>query len=271
MEKQKQKGILPLVLATALLLAFPLLSATTTLVSPAANGNYTGTMLVNCTTDLANTMNASIIYNTGGANTTLTTIANTSTGQTVFNSSAVSISGLTDGLSYNFFCRVTNETSSQENSTVNTGITIDNTAPTCSFTYPYSTVASPGTEPLSWTSADALSLNNTNVTVTGPTGFTTLSYTTASATDTNVGSLTLTGTYTATITAYDRPGNTCTKTVTWTVYNPGYSSSGSSGSSSSGSPGFSIGGGNSTHPSTTTIIIVAVVIVGLVFLFKKKK
>lgn len=110
-------------------LVIPMVSAATTLVAPIDNSNHTGTIaLVNCTTDVANALTAAIWYNaTGVSDAILTTVANTSTGQTVFSEASVDVSSLTDVADYDFWCAVVGDSS--ENSTVKSSITVDNTDP----------------------------------------------------------------------------------------------------------------------------------------------
>lgn len=116
----------------ALIVSLNFVSAATSLLSPAINGNYTTSINFTCTTDVTNAMNATLMYNpTGGqANTSLVTVANTSVGQTLFTNASVPVSTLADIRTYNFSCQVINQTTNWvENSSGLTEITIDNTAP----------------------------------------------------------------------------------------------------------------------------------------------
>jgi hypothetical protein len=110
----------------------PLLSATTTINVPVTNGNYSTTLNLNVTTDLADTLNVTCYYNASGgtATTLLTAIANTSVSQTAF-TKAVTISSLTDSATYNISCIATDGASPETDS--NTGITFDSTDPVVSL------------------------------------------------------------------------------------------------------------------------------------------
>jgi len=91
-----------------------LVYATATLNSPVTGGNYSSTMNFTCTASIANALNATLYYNASGGriilgvSPNLTTITNTSASQTVFTSSAISVSALTEANTYNFSCLVSN-------------------------------------------------------------------------------------------------------------------------------------------------------------------
>ncbi|RLC33467.1 MAG: hypothetical protein DRZ76_04305, partial [Candidatus Nealsonbacteria bacterium] len=113
---------------------------TTTVVSPVTRGNYSGTMLLNCTTTLnASTIsyNVTFYYNaSGGATGTVNNLTepiwNDTANDNVFNISA-DISWLSDALSlYNITCYADNGTD-QEFASAVANITIDNTPPAVSF------------------------------------------------------------------------------------------------------------------------------------------
>jgi len=110
----------------------PMLSATTTINVPVSNGNYSTTLNVNVTTDLADTLNVTCYYNASGgsATTLLTAITNTSVSQTEFTGSKT-ISSLTDAATYNISCTA-NDGSAPETAS-NTGITFDSTDPVVSL------------------------------------------------------------------------------------------------------------------------------------------
>jgi hypothetical protein len=124
-----------LFLGIFLFLSLNFICATTTLVSPVNGGNYSTTLAFNCTTDLGNATRAYLLYNASGgpANNisyNLTYMSNTTAG--VFYNSSVSISSLTDLRTYNLSCLVINGTGTQ-NETSSKIMTIDNTAPTASY------------------------------------------------------------------------------------------------------------------------------------------
>jgi len=117
------------------LLVLPAVMAVTTIDSPIANGNYSGTLNISVSTDaLNNVTNTTCYYNSsGGAATTwLTEILNTSAAQTVFENASFSISSLTDAATYNISCGLTGDVSPESS---NAGITIDNTPPTVTTFY----------------------------------------------------------------------------------------------------------------------------------------
>lgn len=133
---EKNKVVLPMLVILAAVAILPLVSATT-LVSPQENYNYTGTMLVNCTTEVencSNCENATIWYNSAGdsPNTVLTTIANDTAGDLHF-SESVDISSLSDATTYKFKCGVSNGTLVADNGISNSSnvssVTVDNTNP----------------------------------------------------------------------------------------------------------------------------------------------
>ncbi len=128
---KRGRGILFLALAVVVFSTL-FVSATTTIVRPVASGNYSATMIVNVTTDLANAMNVTIYYNaSGGAvgtSNVLVVILNDSASDTQFYNASVSIAGLTDG-TYNFTAMTTNLTGSTQTSTGVASVKVDNTAP----------------------------------------------------------------------------------------------------------------------------------------------
>jgi len=138
--------IFGLVLGLVLMTAFA--SAASTLVSPVVNNNYSTSLLLSCTTDTADTMNATFYYNaTGGrAVTELTHVHNTSASQIGFNTTA-SILSLTDAITYNFTCMTVEIGAAAEYSAVVRPVTIDNTDPVCTSKVqkPIITVMDPNT------------------------------------------------------------------------------------------------------------------------------
>jgi len=218
--------ITTILLASILLL--PMVLAATTLTSPVTSGNYSGTMTLTATTlinDSNTAYNVTFYYNaSGGATATkLVTVTNTSAAQNTFTSASYSITGLTDGMTYNFSAYADNGTDQQWSTGVGL-ITIDNTKPTCTLKKIYNNPEYKGLQELIWTSSDALSLVSTVTTIDRPQSGSDMVYTDANrdltllSTDTN-----FVGEWTATTVATDRAGNTETCTSTWKTDSGGYS------------------------------------------------
>ena len=151
MVDKKYFGVLAVVLA---LVFVSFVSATTTLNSLVAGGNYSTTISVNCTTNLAQAINASLWYNaSGGAVGTLLTGSELSgaIGTTEFYNSSVSVSSLTSAATYNFSCKIQNFTGSEFSP--GKVVTIDNNGSTVNF----------GT--LTETNADNVSRANININI----------------------------------------------------------------------------------------------------------
>ena len=136
-----KKYFLAVVFAVMFVSFLFVVSATATLLMPVAKGNYTTAMNASCISTLDNPGSARFWYSATGANTNalFLTIYNTSANQTSFNLTTAneSITGLTDGLQYNWSCElfsaffnVTANVSLIGNSTGVANVTIDNTAPT---------------------------------------------------------------------------------------------------------------------------------------------
>jgi len=116
-------------------------------ISPAQGGNYSGTMFLNCTTDMntsVNHYNATFYYNATGGTTTNSTIANTANSgnltHTIWNGTpfidtnlniTIDTTWLADGRAYNISCYADNGTDQEWASVAN--ITIDNTGPAVTF------------------------------------------------------------------------------------------------------------------------------------------
>ena len=109
--------------------------------SPLSHGNYSGTILLNCTTTLNSTIkghNATFYYNaSGGPAYNLSSVTNNLTGLlwntsanwSMFNATA-GISGFADFVGYNITCLVNNGTTQE---LISTNVTIDNTPPAVNF------------------------------------------------------------------------------------------------------------------------------------------
>lgn len=223
---KKQNIAISVILAFALVMILPMISAASTLTSPVTGGNYTGTINLTCTTNLANPLNVSFYYNASGGVATyatkLATVVNTSAGQTVFTSPVQSISALTDGATYNFTCTAVNS-SADMNSTGVALVTIDNTKPVVSISTDVPQISLKRPITLTWSDTDAISLYSTAVSLVSPdtNKCATLSYTTSTGTHLYQDDQTnCAGTWTATITGTDYAGNTKSASTTFDVTTP---------------------------------------------------
>ena len=131
-------GIVGFVLATT--------TMNSTSVSPVRGGNYSGTMLLNCSTNMNTNIsyNVTFFYNVSGGEAYLNSTKNNLTG-TLWNETATDnafnitidtttlLGGLADGTTYNISCFSNNGTDTETASVVN--VTIDNTAPNVSAFY----------------------------------------------------------------------------------------------------------------------------------------
>jgi PGF-pre-PGF domain-containing protein len=128
----KKQFLLLVFLAIAIISLFSFVCAATNLITPVQNDNYTSTITFNCTTTNTTIANMTIWYNTSVVSDRVLTIILNNTGGTVndlmFNNT-FSVSNLTDSRTYRFWCSAQNFTGPNVNSTANTSITIDNTAP----------------------------------------------------------------------------------------------------------------------------------------------
>ncbi len=215
MKKIKYTGIGVLLLA--LLMIFPMVSAVagSTLITPINDGNYTGTIFVNVTTDVANAMNITCLYNTsdGLALAAFTVVENTSVGQTVFEGD-VDVSAFTDGITYNISCSVFGDTT--EEAVPASGITIDNTDPvvTLEVLLDDMTVSSGSVFDYKCTIADAIDSGTTNVfTVINPLSVAT-SLSIGSSDFLNFVDTDEAGSYVFSCEATDYTGNSATSTAT---------------------------------------------------------
>ena len=228
--KNRKQIFISLALITALILVLPMISAadTATLNKPIAGTNLT-TILINCTTNIPNALNATITYNvTGGSsrNFTLATIINNSADPLHFYSASTSIEFLADAATYNFSCLVSNATAAAWSPGIYP-ITIDNTVPVTVLTASGTKIVQKGSIAFNYSSSDALSGLSTivtTVTVAGDGGCTeasAISYSNSGANVTLSGEQTrCAGLYTATMTATDLAGNVKTDTTTFNIYHP---------------------------------------------------
>ena len=229
-KKMNNKNIVltTIFLAMFVLAVLPLVNAATTIDSPVTGGNYTTTLNVSVSVD-ANTAhnmtNVTCFYNaTGGSATSLLVIiANDSHSDLIFENASIGITGLTDLATYNISCDVRNSTTL--NTTVSKAtITIDSTSPVCSLVRAHSNFAWKDTQLITWSITDAVGLDTTGlttITVDRPEDGSDMTYTDTSR------ALTLTsqdtkyiGDWSVSLTGTDRPGNTCTPSVTFRSYLP---------------------------------------------------
>lgn len=216
METNKYTGIGVLFLLA--LLVCPMISATTAIVAPVDNGNYTGTVSVNVTTDVAHALNVTCLYNSAGgvATTTFIEIVNTTTSQTVF-TGTVDVAAYTDTATYNISCTANGDTT--EVATAVTGITIDNTDPvvTLEVIFDDMTVSSGSVIDYKCAIADAIDSGTTNVfTVTNPSS-TVTSLTVDSSNFLNFVDTSEAGDYVFSCAGTDYTGNSATSTATVTI------------------------------------------------------
>lgn len=130
--------IVSLVLIAIGFMVFVLAAQVATFDSLVGYGNYSGTLNFTCISGMEYAINASLFYNaSGGAfDTFLANVSNSSDNQSVFKNFEVDISGLDDGINYNFTCVMTNNGSATTfYSPAISNITIDNTAPNVSNFY----------------------------------------------------------------------------------------------------------------------------------------
>ena len=214
------KILLATILAMFVLAVLPLMSAATTMDMPVAGGNYSTPLNISVSVDTNgadNMTNVTCYYNaTGGKATTwLVEMLNDSHSDLIFEDATIAIDGLTELATYNISCAVYNLTTL--NTTVSKAtITIDSTDPLCSLVRQSKTIDWKGTQLITWTSSDALSLVSTAVTIDRPEDGADMTYTDANRALTLLSQDTkYVGDWTVTMTGTDRPGNTCTETVTF--------------------------------------------------------
>ncbi|KKK48099.1 hypothetical protein LCGC14_3148560, partial [marine sediment metagenome] len=145
-------------------------------------------------------------------------ILNDSHTDLLFENASIAITALTELATYNISCDVRNLTTL--NTTVSKAtITIDSTDPLCSLVNLHDTFAWKGTQLLTWTSSDAVELVSTLVTIDRPEDGADLTDADANEARTLTSQETAyIGDWTVTILGTDRPGNTCTETVTFDSY-----------------------------------------------------
>jgi len=218
---KKQNIAITLVLALAMMMVLPMISAATVMVSPGAAGNYSGTMLVNVTTAVTNALSANCTYNLSGgpATVSLVNITNTSTSQTVF-SSSVNVASFTGASTYNITCTVTGGTTEVVS---RTGVTIDNTNPVVSVSADQAQISTKRPITFTWSATDT-NLYTTVGTLVSPdtTKCPTITLNAGSSgTQTIQDEYTdCAGTWTGTLVATDYAGNSNTATVEFRVTSP---------------------------------------------------
>lgn len=138
MDKKLNIALSLLILTTVVLFSLNFVMAQT-LVSPASGTNWTGTMAINCTFGAVPApLNTTFFYNASGGSTrgatTLATIINDSDLDPEAFTAQQSISSASNAAIYNFSCFVSNATTAAHSIGDRSGITIDNTSPTCTST-----------------------------------------------------------------------------------------------------------------------------------------
>ncbi|MFA6073984.1 MAG: hypothetical protein WC758_07755 [Candidatus Woesearchaeota archaeon] len=213
-----------------------------TMYSPVAGGNYSSTLTFAISAKLVNSTtlqyNATLVCNSSGGTAsafvgadivkvvTITNKTSSPAGPLVsdLNKTAISLASLTDLMTYNCSGYVDNGTD-QEWAFMTTAnlITKDATSPVCTVSVPLSNVPNQGSQVVTWSITDALSLVSSNQNITGPTGFTTLTSTNA-VSSTEFSLQNLVGSWSSDVLGTDRAGNTCLGTVDFTSYNNDYGS-----------------------------------------------
>ncbi len=223
--------LLSTIFLLAILSVIGIASAASTIDSPEASQNMTGTLNLSVTVgpnDEYNMTNVTCFYNSSGgpATTFLVYIANDSHNSLTFENGSIDITGLTETATYNISCDIRNGTGANSyNQTLSFAaadlLTIDSTDPVCSLDGDHKTIPWKGHILLTWTSSDAVSLVSTSTTIDGPQDQATIT-----DTDTN-DARTLTsqetkywGDWLVTVTGTDRPGNTGTCTYEFESYLP---------------------------------------------------
>ncbi len=259
---KQNKILLATILVVFVLAVIPIMSAAVlgpVLYAPLNYTNHTGTVTVNCTT-IHEATNVTVWTNSsGGTMTQLGTLTNTSTNANTTTAweGDVTITATNDGTNQNISCYADNGTvQSYSAETAATHIMLDTTDPLCSLVRLSRTIAWKDTQLITWTSSDAIELVSTAVTIDRPQDGSDMTYTDANRV------LTLTsqdtkylGDWTTTITGTDRPGNTCTETVTFKSYMP---------------DGDIWEAGEPEKDKGKTLLLILIVCIVAYFIFKKK-
>lgn len=211
---------------SSLILSMGFTMAAVSLVSPAANTNHTGTITINATlaaSDCAACKNVTILYNSSGGPvpataSRLVTITNDTAGDTEFYSASVSISALTDLATYNFTAYSDNG-SDQAFAPGRAGITIDNTAPSCTSgqnEIQRANIEFGATQTLTCACTDGIDASPTATRTLYKPGSTTVTVT-ASPYTTSRSDINTVGTYTFECYGLDYTGNTVSNNQTFRV------------------------------------------------------
>lgn len=263
--------VLSMFLVTPMVMAAVNISGVTTL------NNYT-TVTFACAKLVAdapqNATLAYIYYNASGGPVSATAtklgsaVANDSRDDLYFTGFS-DVSGLTDGLTYNFTCVIGNATNNATAIAVSS-VGIDNTAPTKTLSWDKPSVVMGSPQEISWTTSDATSgISSVSVTITSEntdlcptTTYTDEDFTAKQFLDTDCD-----GTYTVLLTATDTAGNIATEEETFDVLVPGASIAGGLGSD------LASGIGKTTDTkgnNTQAIVLVVVIVIVIYFLIRKK-
>lgn len=256
-----KKDISFLLLIVMITLAItPFMSADTQLFTPVSNSNLSGSVLFSCNTTMGNVVNMSIVQNLSGTFSYIgSNVSNTTAGQTSFNQT-ISTSAFTDSSAYTFYCVAYNVTALFENSTMNTGITVDNTAPVCSVSLAYPYIDYQGVQIITWSVTDSLGLVTNTQTITAPSSAGNLAYTVANSSSTTIkGTQTAySGNWNASSYGVDRSGNTCSASKAFSSVVP------------NGNVQTTTGTSGTTPVNTRTLLIIGGIALLAYFLLKKK-
>ena len=217
--KQNKLLILTTILVMFVLAVIPIMSAATTLTNTVAGGNYSDSLITTMTVDqntVFNMTNVTCYYNvTGGAATTFLVEMLNSTPEDLVFQNTTDIAAFAETMTYNISCNVYNKTTL--NTTISVaGITFDHTDPVCSLVRQSNTIEWKDTQLITWTSSDAVELVSTLVTIDRPEDGADITDSDANDARTLTSQETkYVGDWTTTILSTDRPGNTCTETVTF--------------------------------------------------------
>jgi hypothetical protein len=284
-KNMNKKVILVIPVLIGVMFLLPLISAAlSTMTVPGTGGNYSTTlnMVINAVQNGANNItNVTCNYSASGGPTTafLVTILNDSAADLSF-TSAVVISGLTDGRLYNVSCNLYNSTGNVQ--TKNTtlyasAVTFDSTAPTNGLHIESSSLSQGNSNTITWAYTDATSgLKSYNTTIVSPdiTNCPTVEETGTTGSDALIETQTdCKGVYTVTGLVTDYSGNTNNLTGTFTVTESGFAKSGTLGSVTGAnipvSTGSILGGTTGGISNKTLLIILVIGIIGYFWLKKK--
>ena len=213
------KILMSMLLALTLLIVVPMASAaiTVTFVSPLTGSNNSGTMIVNCTSNIQESVNASLVYASDGTTADTWVLLDTIAiaNESEFYAAAFDISSFTDAATYNMTCAVYNDTDYYYSTAIPV-ITIDNTAPVITSTVGAGQVDYMTPTTLTCSATDAID-SATTITRTLTKADTSTVTITSSPYTTTGSDINVLGAYTWTCSAVDDSGNTGTTELTFQV------------------------------------------------------